>query len=51
MQEIKIGIGTSSIGRFLPYVGVEAGLFERQGIAVEIVNQLDEEKVVEDIVT
>jgi len=51
MQEIKIGIGTSSIGRFLPYVGVEAGLFERQEIAVEIVNQLDEEKVVEDIVT
>ena len=51
MPEIKIGIGTSSIGRFLPYVGVEAGLFERQGITVEIVNQLDEEKVVEDIVT
>lgn len=50
MQEIKIGIGTSSIGRFLPYVGVEAGLFEQQGIAVEIVNRLDEEKVVEDIV-
>ncbi len=51
MQEIKIGIGTSSIGRFLPYVGVEAGLFERRGIAVEIVNQLDEERVVDDIVT
>jgi len=51
MQDISIGIGTSSIGRFLPYVGVEAGLFEQQGIAVEIINQLDEEKVVEDIVS
>ncbi len=51
MQTIRIGIGTSSIGRFLPYVGAAAGLFEQQGIAVEIVNQLDEEKVVEDIVT
>ena len=50
MQEINIGIGTSSIGRFLPYVGAAAGLFEQQGIAVEIINQLDEEKVVEDIV-
>lgn len=50
MQEISIGIGTSSIGRFLPYVGATAGLFEQQGIAVEIINQLDEEKVVEDIV-
>ena len=50
MQELKIGIGTSSIGRFLPYLGVEAGLFEREGIGVEIVNQLDEEKVVENIV-
>jgi ABC-type nitrate/sulfonate/bicarbonate transport system substrate-binding protein len=51
MWEIKIGIGTSSIGRFLPYVGAAAGLFEQRGIAVDIVNQLDEEKVVEDIVT
>lgn len=51
MEQLKIGIGTSSIGRFLPYVGIAAGLFERQGIAVDIVNQLDEEKVVEDIVT
>jgi ABC-type nitrate/sulfonate/bicarbonate transport system substrate-binding protein len=50
MQEIKIGIGTSSIGRFLPYVGAAAGLFEQKGIAVDIVNQLDEEKVVEDMV-
>jgi ABC-type nitrate/sulfonate/bicarbonate transport system substrate-binding protein len=50
MDEIKIGIGTSSIGRFLPLVGDAAGLFEKAHIAVEIVNQLDEEKVVEDIV-
>ncbi|MGH7931065.1 MAG: hypothetical protein ACREQV_25110, partial [Candidatus Binatia bacterium] len=51
MDEIKIGIGVSSIGRFLPWVGVAAGLFERQNIAVEVINQQDEEKVVEDIVT
>ena len=50
METIKIGIGTSSIGRFLPYVAEAAGLFAEQNIAVEIVNQLDEEKVVEDIV-
>jgi ABC-type nitrate/sulfonate/bicarbonate transport system substrate-binding protein len=50
MDEIKIGIGTSSIGRFLPLVGDAAGLFEKAHIAVEIVNQLDEEKIVEDIV-
>ena len=50
MESIKIGIGTSSIGRFLPYIGVAAGLFEKQNIAVEIINQLDEEKIVEDIV-
>jgi ABC-type nitrate/sulfonate/bicarbonate transport system substrate-binding protein len=50
MDEIKIGIGTSSIGRFLPLVGHAAGLFEKANIAVEIVNQQDEEKVVEDIV-
>jgi ABC-type nitrate/sulfonate/bicarbonate transport system substrate-binding protein len=50
MRPIKIGIGTSSIGRFLPYIGAASGLFEKRGIAVEIVNQLDEEKVVEDIV-
>jgi ABC-type nitrate/sulfonate/bicarbonate transport system substrate-binding protein len=49
MDEIKIGIGTSSIGRFLPLVGHAAGLFEKANIAVEIVNQQDEEKVVEDI--
>ncbi len=51
MDEIKIGIGTSSIGRFLPYVAEAAGLFAKHAIAVEIVNQLDEEKVVDDIVT
>jgi ABC-type nitrate/sulfonate/bicarbonate transport system substrate-binding protein len=50
MEAIKIGIGTSSIGRFLPYVGKAAGLFAKANIAVEIINQLDEEKVVEDIV-
>ncbi|MSP39397.1 MAG: ABC transporter substrate-binding protein [Deltaproteobacteria bacterium] len=50
MDKIKIGIGTSSIGRFLPYVGLDAGLFDKANIAVEIVNRLDEEKVVEDIV-
>jgi ABC-type nitrate/sulfonate/bicarbonate transport system substrate-binding protein len=51
MDKIKIGIGVSSIGRFLPVLGKSAGLFERQDIAVEVVNQQDEEKVVEDIVT
>lgn len=51
MDKVKIGIGTSSIGRFLPYVAEAAGLFARQNIAAEIVNQLDEEKVVEDIVS
>jgi ABC-type nitrate/sulfonate/bicarbonate transport system substrate-binding protein len=51
MDQIKIGIGVSSIGRFLPWVGMAAGLFERQNIAVEVINQQDEEKVVEDIVT
>jgi ABC-type nitrate/sulfonate/bicarbonate transport system substrate-binding protein len=50
MDEIKIGIGTSSIGRFLPLVGHAAGLFAKAHISVEIVNQQDEEKVVEDII-
>jgi ABC-type nitrate/sulfonate/bicarbonate transport system substrate-binding protein len=49
MDHVKIGIGVSSIGRFLPLIGQAAGLFEKQHIAVEIVNQQDEEKVVEDI--
>jgi len=51
MERVKIGIGVSSIGRFLPLIGAAAGLFEREGIAVEVINQQDEEKVVEDIVT
>jgi ABC-type nitrate/sulfonate/bicarbonate transport system substrate-binding protein len=51
MDTIKIGIGTSSIGRFLPLLGKAAGLFEQAGIVAEVVNQQDEEKVVEDIVT
>jgi ABC-type nitrate/sulfonate/bicarbonate transport system substrate-binding protein len=50
MEQIKIGIGVSSIGRFLPLIGKSAGLFERENIDVEVVNQQDEEKVVEDIV-
>jgi ABC-type nitrate/sulfonate/bicarbonate transport system substrate-binding protein len=51
MDTIKIGIGVSSIGRFLPLLGKSAGLFDKAHIAVEVVNQQDEEKVVEDIVT
>ena len=51
MDTIKIGIGVSSIGRFLPLLGKAAGLFENAQIAVEVVNQQDEEKVVEDIVS
>jgi ABC-type nitrate/sulfonate/bicarbonate transport system substrate-binding protein len=50
MDQVKIGIGVSSIGRFLPWVGIAAGLFDRMNIAVEVVNQQDEEKIVEDIV-
>jgi ABC-type nitrate/sulfonate/bicarbonate transport system substrate-binding protein len=49
MDPIKIGIGVSSIGRFLPYVGRAAGLFDKENISLEVVNQQDEEKVVEDI--
>ena len=51
MEPIKIGIGVSSIGRFLPLIGKAAGLFERESIAVEIVNQRDEERAVPDIVS
>ena len=51
MDNIRIGIGVSSIGRFLPLLGKAAGLFQSQNIAVEVVNQQDEERVVEDIVT
>ncbi len=51
MDRIKIGIGVSSIGRFLPLVGKAAALFERENISAEIVNQQDEGRVVEEIVT
>ncbi len=51
MDQIRIGIGVSSIGRFLPMVGKAAGLFEKENISVEVVNQQDEEKVVEEMVT
>lgn len=50
MNPIKIGIGVSSIGRFLPLVAKSAGLFERENLPVEIVNQKDEERAVPDIV-
>ena len=50
MDQTKIGIGVSSIGRFLPLIGLAAGLFERENIAVEVVNRQDEEKIVDDIV-
>ena len=49
MKQIRIGIGVSSIGRFLPFIGQAAGLFEREGLSVEIVNQQDEDQVVVDI--
>jgi ABC-type nitrate/sulfonate/bicarbonate transport system substrate-binding protein len=51
MHSIKIGIGVSSIGRFLPLLAQSAGLFEREKLAVEIVNQKDEERAVPDIVS
>jgi NitT/TauT family transport system substrate-binding protein len=51
MEPIKLGIGVSSIGRFLPLVGKAAGVFQQERITVEIVNQRDEEKVVQDIVS
>src|SRR5918994_2251214 len=49
MDQIRIGIGVSSIGRFLPLLGKAAGLFDRENISVEVVNQQDEEKIVEDV--
>jgi len=49
MEPIKIGIGVSSVGRFLPLIGKAAGLFERANLPVEIVNQRDEERAVPDI--
>jgi NitT/TauT family transport system substrate-binding protein len=51
MDPIKIGIGVSSVGRFLPLVAQAAGLFEREKLAVEIVNQRNEERAVPDIVS
>jgi ABC-type nitrate/sulfonate/bicarbonate transport system substrate-binding protein len=51
MDHVRIGIGVSSIGRCLPLIGKAADLFEKENIAVEIVNQQDEDKVVEEIVT
>ena len=48
---IKLGIGVSSIGRFLPYIAQANGLFERENLTVEIVNQRDEERAVPDIVS
>ncbi|HSK31083.1 MAG TPA: ABC transporter substrate-binding protein, partial [Candidatus Limnocylindria bacterium] len=51
MDPIKIGIGVSSVGRFLPLIGKAAGLFERNKLAVEIVNQKNEERAVPDIVS
>ena len=51
MNQVKIGIGVSSIGRFLPLIGNAAGIFGKHYIDVEVVNQQDEEKVVDDIVS
>ncbi len=51
MEPIKIGIGVSSIGRFLPLVAQAAGLFEREKVPVEVVNQRNEERAVPDIVS
>jgi NitT/TauT family transport system substrate-binding protein len=51
MNLIKIGIGVPSIGRFPPYIAQTAGLFAREGIDVEVINQRDEEKAVPDIVS
>jgi NitT/TauT family transport system substrate-binding protein len=51
MNSLKIGIGVSSVGRFLPFVAQAAGLFEREHLPVEIVNQRNEERAVPDIVS
>jgi len=51
VDSVKIGIGVSSIGRFLPSIAKAAGYFHRENIDAEIVNQQDEEKVVEDLIT
>jgi ABC-type nitrate/sulfonate/bicarbonate transport system substrate-binding protein len=50
VNPIKIGIGVPSIGRFPPYIAQAAGIFEGEGLNVEVVNQKDEEKAVLDIV-
>lgn len=50
MDQIKIGIGVSSIGRFLPLIALAMGLFDKENIAVEVINRQDEEKIVDDIV-
>lgn len=49
MENVRIGIGVSSIGRFLPLIAQAAGHFDRAGIAVEVVNRQDEERVAADI--
>jgi ABC-type nitrate/sulfonate/bicarbonate transport system substrate-binding protein len=51
MDTIKIGIGVSSVGRFLPLIAQAAGLFQREQLHVEIVNQRNEEQAVPDIVS
>ncbi len=51
MEPIKIGIGVSSVGRFLPLIAQAAGLFARDKVPVEIVNQRNEERAVPDIVS
>jgi ABC-type nitrate/sulfonate/bicarbonate transport system substrate-binding protein len=51
MDKIKIGVGVSSIGRFLPLAGKAAALFEKENITVEVVNRQDEERVVTDMIT
>jgi ABC-type nitrate/sulfonate/bicarbonate transport system substrate-binding protein len=51
MDPIKIGIGVSSVGRFLPLIAQAAGLFQREKLPVEIVNQRNEERAVPDIVS
>ncbi|HEX2227004.1 MAG TPA: ABC transporter substrate-binding protein [Candidatus Binatia bacterium] len=51
MNPIKLGIGVASIGRFLPFIAQASGLFEREKLVIEIVNQRDEERAVPDIVS
>ncbi len=50
MERVKIGLGVSSIGRSLPLIGKAAGLFDKENLLIEVVNQQDEEKIVSDIV-